>query len=449
MSKRPDSLEEFTPFFGGDQKGPQMVQALFEGTDYTNKSEKQGALLKQLLRAENYRNFQSYRNNATGQSMLPDDVPPDVANVVTTAALFARAIDFPSGTGSFYNGVYDKISKEMNQFLNRNIASFRAGELADMNSAANSSATVLAAYKPDLNNRTVGDLYLIGMADRAAWDAHTKYGIPRIAQLESIDELNKIIECDTTHTPKGERTPVRTLANMCLNSTSGDVVRPITEFVTNANKNALPSKQITSENVKQAIQHAMRLALEQVMDQMKIDIMSTYKNNIREDGRPANKVGQFSRATVIDFMNALTIPNYRKMIDDNLKKEIQNELGKFITLKTNISHTTLRQDIATKFADDVFRNWSAMGNESRQFYIENIALFGRTAQWWKKTTSDNRDQTNKNSDWVQLTNEEIESAFDNPSGALVSPNFEPSPPRIIHDATNERSEMGGHRYLPG
>src|SRR5438128_2403109 len=107
------SLKNFEPFFGDDQKGPFLVQALFNGTNYTDREGFRSGLLTELLRSENYKNNQ-YQN--------PNDIPPDITDLIITTGLFHRSIDKSSTAGTNISSVLDRIPETLRNFMNMDIS---------------------------------------------------------------------------------------------------------------------------------------------------------------------------------------------------------------------------------------------------------------------------------------------------------------------------------------
>lgn len=388
MTKVLGSLDEFTPFFGGDQKGPQMVHALFDGTNYTDRSKEPSPLLKQLLRAENYNRFQTYRNNATGQSMLPEDVHHNVTDFVVSAALFARAIDKPSGASNSYSEMYRKMQASLKTFLD---SVYDPRNMADMNSIVGAPARQINSvyYSQELlrTGNKVDRLYLLGMADLAAYEARSSFNTDRLNSI-TIIELGKINNCSSGSN------------NICIASAFTNTVDNLAGFV------ATSGSGVTVDVIRSNIQRAIQLALEKLTLQMKNDIKAKYGNTITTIGR---SVGQFNKDTVIDFMNDIVVADYRNLLNNNIKFEVEKVLNELVALKSNIPRTRLDDASAQNFAENVFRKWPEMGSEARNFYRQNIAMFAE-----KKSSAWRRDIGNRGQlGWVRLTDDEIENAYTN------------------------------------
>jgi len=86
-----NTLSEFDPFFGGDKKGASLVQALFEGQQYSARvAPNKAALLDEVMRADNYNDFSKNRDIVANITQSPDDVHQDVTDLVVTTALYHR-----------------------------------------------------------------------------------------------------------------------------------------------------------------------------------------------------------------------------------------------------------------------------------------------------------------------------------------------------------------------
>lgn len=110
-------LKEFEPFFGGDQKGACMVQAMYTGTNYVTKPEKETVIMCELLKAGNYKDCQ--RNQSGYQKQESNDVHQDVADLIITTALFHRALDMPSNPEPVMTGGAPPLNDAMrDEFMN-------------------------------------------------------------------------------------------------------------------------------------------------------------------------------------------------------------------------------------------------------------------------------------------------------------------------------------------
>jgi hypothetical protein len=113
------SLSQFDPFFGGDKKGAYLIQAMYNGTDYTHRTEeKYACFLTELMKAENHKNYQSVRSPTTGAAQGPNDVPQDFTDLIITTALYHRLIDQSENTGSVIATRLNEISKQLDSYLN-------------------------------------------------------------------------------------------------------------------------------------------------------------------------------------------------------------------------------------------------------------------------------------------------------------------------------------------
>lgn len=431
------SLDEFTPFFGGDQKGPQTVHALFDGADYTDRSKEPSPLLKQLLRAENYNKFQSYRVGATGQSMLPEDVHHNVADFVINAALFARKIDTPSKAGTKYGLIYNRISEALNNFLNtKNVR----GAFNETSSSFSGSKTAMSKTSPSvvhkIQNSDYGHILLFTLAERAA---HNAYSGNKPADDNGLTEaglLNSLVNCDSNN------------GNICWGTVFEDVsgsdtrvrdaIKELTEIVKPSPSTRVPlPRDMKKDEVTDVIQRALRTVLHNLIVEMQSEMLRRYSADIRRDTRmTSGPIGTYNKATIVDFMDELTYNAYHNTLENNVRTEVESVLGRFIATKMNIPHTTLGSDDAKNFVENVFKNWSKLGREARTFYEQNIALFARATSGSKlyDPTIGDRDQTIKHLDWVRLTNKEIED--------LSSKTYNPDDLRVNFMKRKDGNEAG-------
>ncbi len=390
------SLDDFTPFFGGDHKGHQMVHALFDGTEYTNRSKEPSPLLKQLLRAENYTRFQSYRNNATGQSMLPEDVHHNVADLVITAALFAHKIDKPSKAGTKYGLIYNRVTTSLNNFLNKVNSSH--DKFAEKTSSMGKFAPSVV-YK--LQDKDYGHILLYTLADRALYSVASGNKSVDDNGLTEAMLLDTLVNCDNNTNNICWGTVFNDTAG--INTGVNDAITDLISLTHGVNK----------KDAISVIQRTLRVVLHNLIENMKMEMIKRYGNEVYRDTRKTVNgiIGTYNKVTVADFMDELTYNSYREMLTNSVRTEVENAIGRYIATKVNITHTTLSTNEAKTFTDTVFKNWETMGVEAHSFYQQNIALFAKATSDLYDHSIRDRDQTIKDLDWIRLTNKEIEDIF--------------------------------------
>ena len=151
------SLSQFEPFFGGDKKGAYLVQAMFNGTNYEQRTDL-ACLMTELMKAENYKSYQSVRS-VNGVAQAPNDVPQDVTDLIITTALYHRAIDTTQGVGIQYAKLEQDAPKKIQEHFKQSLDYVRAFP----NSLVNPGNNIVSVY----NITTNAELFLYLLADKA------------------------------------------------------------------------------------------------------------------------------------------------------------------------------------------------------------------------------------------------------------------------------------------
>lgn len=403
------SLKDFEPFFGGDQKGAMLVQAMFNGTNYTDRAGLNTGLMTELLRAENYKNYQNVRSASNGQVQMADDVPQDITDLIITTGLFHRTIDLSSTAGTNIGAATTRISDDLNLWLDSPRAP-RGGQFASV------YATASKTNNPVVSNNFIGNVYHISdknsdellyfMADRAAWDANHNFNFPKLSTYQddtgttTTVAVNSMVDCRSTN------------ANLCW----GVVLGSSKNAKQALDKLAGPGNN--PDNIIRAIERALRDSIFKVIEEMKQEFVSNYPG-IRGTqqmtpgvvfNRPmANVPGQFNVTTVKDFMSQQRKNTYLSMLKKEINRSVPQAIGRVITTTFTIPHTDLTNAAAKKFFDDVYKAWPTMHSDMRAFYGQNVSIFAKTSSNLYDTT--NNANRNLNMDWIRLTPTELDKLF--------------------------------------
>ena len=252
-----ESLKDFDPFFGGDLKGGLFVQAMFNGSDYTSRPGGNSGLMTELLRAENYNDYQKLRS-VNGRQQSPDDVPQDVTDLIITTALFHSKIDKTATAGTNLGAAIKLISDSLNDYLSMNF---------EPSSSADVPATTALANAPNVNvnriysTKTNADHLLYFMADRAAWDAYHNAS-PGLSNQTDIYGKTTINDIDTLNNCSGSN------KNLCLGS-GLDNSKVTDAFNKIGNLNNFST-------FKNAIQESTRKIIIDIIADMKREMISKY-----------------------------------------------------------------------------------------------------------------------------------------------------------------------------
>lgn len=397
-SKIHSSLKDFEPFFGGDQKGAFMVQAMFNGTNYTDRVGQNSGLMAELLRADNYKNYQNIRST-TGRAQNPDDVPQDIADLIITTALFHRAIDLSSTAGTNIGAVINKISTAANDWLKN----YDWGNTASYTLAGTNKANNLPNIYVSVKNNA--DFLLYFMADRAAWDANNNFMFP--TSLSTLtDDNNHTIQAainEITTCPKAN------IGTACWGSvfTDANVKGEITKITNSGSE---------SDRIIKRLQTALGISLNKIIIAMKQQMLDDYPSIKGVQGatsRPTtNKYGEFSANTVIGFMNSQNKNQYLQMLKNLINESIPKAMREAITTIFKIPHTTLAASPAAKeFFDAVYKAWPNMPSDIKEFYGQNVSIFARASSGLYNHANDQYRKQYLQMDWIRLTPNELDDLF--------------------------------------
>ena len=411
------SLKMFEPFFGGDQKGAFLVQAMFNGTNYTDRDNLKSGLLEELMRAENYKNYQNTRSSINQQAQGPEDVHQELTDLIITTALFHRSIDQSSTAGTNLGAAIQRVSDAMKSFLVVDISTLPSGTfLATPYSATDNTGThVETLYKSEI--KTIGDTYAFVLADRVAWELFNgetvnpkvkRYIINNRADVnrQTFDTvLDKIFDCD----------PGTNVNSLCYNSIISTQPNPAMPDQTETAIEALQALDRATRGAASAdtiglnIVAEMRAIFTRIAIEMKREYILTYPNVI-EDGRPTDP-NKFSAANVKAFMTRKRLNEYTKLFNDEIDKNIYKAVQNAVESKVTIPHTELDDRSAKAFFDTVYSKWNTMPAEIRQFYTQNVAVFARTSATGLFDPNVQRRDQNLPMDWNRLTDGELDNLF--------------------------------------
>lgn len=399
------SLKDFEPFFGGDQKGAMLVQAMFVGTNYTDRVGQNSGLMTELLRADNYKNYQNVRSVTNGQAQSPDDVPQDITDLIITTALFHRTIDLSSTAGTNLGAAISRISNSMNEWITiaRQPTGMTHHASAKATASTNKNDWLDDAYGFDDTN---ANQLLYFMADRAAWDAnHNANNNSLSTRIDDNGNTTQNIVDDMVNCSSG------TTANLCW----GSVLRN--------NKNAQDALNAITKtggnvaNIVTAIQNAIRNNILQIIMAMKNDIGTQYPNVNGTGGiggtprRPTtDTMNSFGVSTVKVFVNT-NRNKYLNMLKDLTAASVPKAINSVVTTTFVIPHTDLSNAEAKKFFDDVYKAWPTMHSDMKEFYGQNVSIFAKASSNLYDATNDQYRKQTLKMDWIRLTPKELDTLF--------------------------------------
>lgn len=399
MAGKTTSLSDFEPFFGGDKKGAMLVQAMFEGTNYSDTKKPISGLLKELLRAENYKGYQNVRAYNSGQAQQPDDIPQDITDLIITTALFHRKIDKSSTAGTNIGESINRIERDLEAFLNKPIQSPVKGALM-----STENMYITTAYNLDTRvntSLTNGDLILYILTDRALWESVTNPVSTSVSKAFMLVDTNNtstdqildyLSDCSLNPNPN----------DICWGSIMGNGQHPAMEAF-----NDIKAKNSNIHLVR-AVAKALKTTMRHVVLEMKQNIMD---NGFTPSTRRTN-----------DFVNAgerFLTPRRKQIYMDMLKNEMRvnvtNEIRDTVNSTFTVKHTTLDTTTgkmeAKKFFDELAKLWPSMKADNREFYIQNISVFTKVISPNRFYDANVHRNQNLQMDWVRLTPEETEKLF--------------------------------------
>lgn len=428
------SLEMFNPFFGGDKKGSYLIQAMFNGTNYTDRVGLKSGLLTELMRAENYKNYQNVRSTLNQQAQGPEDVPQDLTDLIITTALFHQSIDKSSTAGTNLGAAIQRISDAAKMFFKATAPlpsgySYRSSYVA---------ATTVSNQFPQsiysIPSNTMGDITMFQAADRAAWDLYASNNRSAKRSTITVDQLNpdpdhvnnvttnniadNLFDCAPISNSK---LPVQ-IQTLCFNSIYATNPDPSLTSIIPSAKDALDALAKAGATgvdtaISTAVSNVMKSIFKKLIVQMKKDLSAEF-TELRVDDTGNNKVlGRFNALTVQTFMTPDRLARYNKMFLDMIDAEVTPAIKNVVNTSVTVPHTTL-VDVkgavtpAKAFFDAVYGSWSTMHPDIRKFYTQNVSVFARTtSRGLYDTANDPFRQQQLQMDWVRLTDNELDNLF--------------------------------------
>ncbi len=344
-----NSLEDFAPFFGDDQKGGQFVQALYEGTDYTNKATPPTALMKQLLRAENYVGFRNNRAAKGGETMGPDDVHFDVTDLIVNAALFHKKIDQATKAGTSLGSLIDELTNVVLKLLNL--------PLPEEFKKAISDSTYSEGFKRNFINSNYGTIKIID-------------------NIKDVVNKNIRENQDTNNLNAKSKVPIENL-----------IENNVEKIVENYS----------------AIHGDINLDKDDVLENIEKEVNKEIENDLK-----MVNVGRTNNQDIVERIAFENVPKYTSLYHQLLKPMYTKYFEFHTAQHSKNMYTTLKNPDAKKFFEKVYMNWENLETDARNFYMQNIALFQKNTS--SNPSYDYKTPRNQTmaSGWMRLTNEEIE-----------------------------------------
>jgi hypothetical protein len=391
-----NTLSEFDPFFGGDLKGHSLVQALFEGQDYSVRvAPNKAALLGELMKADNYNDFQKNRDVATNITQSPEDVHQDVTDLVVTTALYHRQIDMSSGIGQKVSDFVGLFNEALADYLNKTVATRE--EPPTVNSSVEQYVTPPPAART--NNLVYGlrtgvdtyGTYLLTVLADYVTNIFSQPGT-NIGNAGSAGQtLDQILDTVVTYNATADdHTLLSKVLRYARPSPPGG---PPNQNVL-ATMGLLPTGILDTPGLFAIV----RASLTNIAGQMLADVQA---------GRVKNRDLVNNMAIARSFVSNRT--KYLNSINNTIRTDVMNILQPNVRL-ANIDHTTIGNSPEAKaFFTKVYANWRDMSTDAREFYLQNVAIFAKSG-YTSVLTSQQRTQPMQ-LDWIRLTNEEIDNLF--------------------------------------
>jgi hypothetical protein len=440
VSYQRDRLEEFQPFFGGDPKGAYLVQALFAGRDYTERADPSGLLIE-LLRADNYNNFQNNRGTR-GAGQGPDDVHQDIADLIITTAQFHRSIDLSSTAGTTFGVAKKRFMDSLNSFLNAPLPTegTKVIRVAYATTVLDSKEELSDVYGAS-NIVNVGDAYIYALADQAAWAAHSDssttgatgttgrkapdrtiltYNKSPNAEYDPYTLIHNMVRCDEPSEPSAPSTDdyYKNICFMSFISKNPKMLRKNPGLLSASDaldelENSVKASGLVSFDLRKKIgditEKNLEHALVKIAIDMKNELLDAY-HNISTDGRTTNGYGTFNSETVTAYVNSNKnkyLPRFKQVVNTAFSQAIDQA----IISTAKIPHTTFAKKPALDFFNAVYKNWSEMSPDAQAFYRANVAVFARagTVGLFDPANTAAREQHEGPKDWVLLTPSELDN----------------------------------------
>lgn len=423
MSETESCLKDFEPFFGGDKRGAFLVQAMYLGNDYTysNRAEKSGLMIE-LLRAENYKDFQNVRSFTGNFPQRPDDIPQDITDLIINTALFHRSIDRPTSVGSVSMRLLNLVSDVYRLVLTTNIIALLQ-EIKDIESRVGTKTESIyekytdtklddifpkhSEYKIStfaevviVNMLEVSAKYVKGKKEEKTAETTTEPEYEKVfidkaisstekrsLHLENLtmfyDLINITNKMKSLYNKGNNKEVAKLLATASRKSETMSTIRSL------LNKEIV----VSTDDFIAAINNAVKKVLKDIFTQMNAD----FESNPPEG------------TEITDYASVGRIVKYRPMLIENLVPAIKEEIRKLYSGKSAL-YTTLSNPAARKFFDEVYRKWNNMTADVREFYYQNVAIFARsgdTTLYKPETKVEQELETT----WRRLSEADIDALF--------------------------------------
>lgn len=383
-----ESLKDFKPFFGGDDKGPTFVQALFSGSNYTQSSH--SGFLEEILRADNYKNFKGNRAGVSAQG--PDDVHQDISDLIINTALFHRSIDKPTVTGTNAGDVLDAITNSLKSFVNasNNEAQTECNSLTNEFDPINSKIQTGSKIGKLYGQQNIKDVIVYSLVDFAVVDTKTSQAGLKAYPLTETNKLDADIKAISGEGTANTLEWVNYAFNVLIKGPAAERFIGQTGYKPTEYK---ATKTQEEKNLKKNLQDILVGAIKTVIVGIKTKLNNLYPSI--KDNVNAGTVQSQAK------FNSEILTSLSKAIDDESSKFVR---GKFSPLTGD--HQTLDNPDAKKFFDEVYTKWGNMSEDFRQFYTQNIAIFsmGPLEVPW----DDRKNQTRLLDRWHRLTQSEMD-----------------------------------------
>lgn len=439
-----NTVDDFKPFFGWDEKGRTFVSALYQGTEYsaTNFSKfenLQNTFMHQLLRAANYN---LPKGAPQGMQYGSEDIPLDVVNMVIRTALFHREIDQTTTKGTNLGTSFDAYERALTEFLNFKPENDIAFEFINSRSGFNLPALNGTPINSQILSYLAGNVDLYNSGARAANAAtftasttdqeamnnifHQGNGVPLGDYGRTISNFNYIlrtlVQCrggnpqNYNRVGKEPYNP-RNGENQYYNRNVGPAYAKASGqlcFMSIFSKDPNRDGVALETNVYEKLMEVLRTAfsdarqqadaLDRILQKVEGGLFKGLANTTADIGR--RMAATPGVINVADFVK--NNPGLFDVLKNNLSTSVDEALRDAFSTVVRIPHTTLQNDYSNQLFKAVHSRWPDLDNDARLFYKAHCVLMGRG----NTSVVANRPNAPKK-DWVRLADNEIESLLEN------------------------------------
>lgn len=402
-SYQSNSLAEFEPFFAGDPKGPYLVQAMFTGTNYTTTPTPPDPMMTELLRAENYVNFNSDRTRA-GIAHKPNDVHQDITDLIITTALYHRSVDKTSLASATIKKILDMLPTQIENAFNakRNDckelkSSLDKTDFYERYNFLNTSSEILLTCVYRLIDMALYFCRADIPFDLSSKDInHNSMNehLKNILNLQSGGGTGGVIMCGLIDNL------MKDYENLKFHTDTAKMLKSLD----------VPLDPTINPSFQTEFTRNMTIGLSNIVSDMINKLKEEYGERLKNVDD--NTVGNSGRETAKKFFEQYH-QYYRRFLTENIIRAFTDVLRKHIMKKGNVAHQTLENPNSWELFEKVYKNWASTSRDAREFYRQNIALFVRddAGDLYDASLPISLRNQSINSEWIRMTEDEILNLF--------------------------------------